>query len=244
MSLTVAEKRKSLITSFFILVSYVFIFHLSAIVLIIPPVADFAYGLVDASGDDAVYMLSSWWSFIAGIITIAIIFIATALDKPYYRIFDGEKASTGEAIGWGILGFFMVLFGQYVAAILENLIGIEPGSENTANLVGIAEVAPIMVLVIIFIAPILEEVVFRRVIFGTMIQFQGFWISAIISALVFALIHLDFTHILVYLSGGLIFAYLYYKTKRLLTTIIAHMLLNSFVAVMNLYYDQIVQFIK
>lgn len=231
MSLTLAEKRKSLITSFFILLTYIFIFQLSALLLFIPPVGEFVSGLIDAPIEEKGAVLTSWWSFSVGILSIVVIFLLATADKKFFDIFEGEKASISESIGWGIVGFFMVLFGQYVAASIELIIGIEPGSENTADLMDIATLSPIMIIVIALIAPILEEFVFRRVVFGSIIQFQNFWISALISAVVFAAIHFDFTHILLYTVCGFIFAFLYYKTKRLLTSIIAHMLLNSFVAV-------------
>ena len=100
-----------------------------------------------------------------------------------------------------------------------------------------------MIIVIAVIGPILEEFVFRRVIFGSFFQVWGFWLSAIVSAIVFAAIHFDFTHILLYTICGLIFAFLYYKTKRLLTSIVAHILLNSYVSVINLNFDKIQQYL-
>lgn len=135
----------------------------------------------------------------------------------------------------------MVFVGQIIGAAIEMAIGIEGGSENTATLVEVAKMAPVMVLVIAIIGPILEEFVFRRVVFGSFIQTQGFWLSAIISSIVFAAIHFDFTHILLYTICGLIFAFLYYKTKRLLASIVAHVLLNSFVSIVNLNADKLQQ---
>ncbi|WP_449444684.1 hypothetical protein [Ureibacillus acetophenoni] len=40
------------------------------------------------------------------------------------------------------------------------------------------------------------------------------------------------------------FAFLYYKTKRLLTSIIAHMLLNSFVTIIQIFYDDLMRIMK
>lgn len=244
MSLTLAEKRKSLITSFFILVTYVLLFHLSALVLLIPPIGEFVSGLIDRPADEKSALLIGWWSFGAGIVALVVIFILATVDKKYFDIFEGKKASVSESIGWGILGFFMVLFGQYIGVYIELAIGIDPGSENTADLMAIAKLSPIMIIVIALIGPILEEFVFRRVVFGSMIQFQNFWISAIISALVFAAIHFDFTHIILYTICGLIFAFLYYKTKRLLTSIVAHILLNSFVAAAPFILEKLKPFLE
>ena len=242
MNSTVTEQSKPYKTALYILLTYIFVFQLSSFVLLLPGARDFVFGLVDAPANEKGAILTGWWSFIFGILSLIIIALLVNRDKNFFRIFDGEKATTAQAIGWGILGFFMVLIGQMVGASIEMKLGIESGSENTSSLVEIAKLAPVMVIVIAIIGPILEEFVFRRVIFGSFFQVWGFWLSAIISAIVFAAIHFDFTHILLYTICGLIFAFLYYKTKRLLTSIVAHILLNSFVSVVNLNIEKIQRF--
>lgn len=243
MESTITEKKKNYKTAFFILLTYIFVFQLSALLLYLPGAREFALGLIDAPLEEKGSMLAGWWSFIFGILSLIIIALLVMRDKNFFNIYEGKKASTTEAVGWGIIGFFMVFVGQMIGAAIEMAIGIEAGSENTANLVEVAKLAPVMIFVIAIIGPILEEFVFRRVVFGSFIQTQGFWLSAIISAVVFAAIHFDFTHILLYTICGLIFAFLYYKTKRLLTSIVAHVLLNSFVCIVNLNADKLQQII-
>lgn len=243
MSTTVKGNRKQYKTALYILLTYIFVFQLSALLLRLPGAYDFVFGLIDAPADEKGAILAGWWSFIFGIFSLIIIALLVTRDKNFFRIFDGERATTTQAIGWGILGFFMVFVGQIVGSYIEMILGIEAGSENTASLVEIAKLSPIMIVVIAIIGPILEEFVFRRVIFGSFFQVWGFWLSAIVSAIVFAAIHFDFTHILLYTICGLIFAFLYYKTKRLLTSIVAHVLLNSFVSIINLNAEKIQQYL-
>lgn len=238
---TFTEKKKPYKTAFFILLTYVFVFQLSALLLRLPGAQDFVLGLIDAPIEEKGSILAGWWTFIFGILSLIIIALLVMRDKDFFNIYEGKKASTAEAIGWGIIGFFMVYFGQMIGVVIELAIGIEVGSENTATLVEVAKLAPIMVITIAIIGPILEEFVFRRVVFGSFIQTQGFWLSAIISSVVFAAIHFEFTHILLYTICGLVFAFLYYKTKRLLTSIVAHILLNSFVSFVNLNADKLQQ---
>ncbi|MGM9949318.1 MAG: lysostaphin resistance A-like protein [Lysinibacillus sp.] len=243
MESTITEKKKTYKTAFFILLTYIFVFQLSALLLRLPGAQEFVLGLIDAPTEEKGSILAGWWSFIFGILSLIIIGLLVLRDKNFFTIYEGKKASTTEAIGWGIIGFFMVFVGQIIGSAIETAIGIEAGSENTATLVEVAKLAPVMILVIAIIGPILEEFVFRRVVFGSFIQTQGFWLSAIISSVVFAAIHFDFTHILLYTICGLIFAFLYYKTKRLLTSIVAHILLNSFVCIVNLNADKLQQII-
>ena len=88
-------------------------------------------------------------------------------------------------------------------------------------------------------APILEEIIFRRVIFGGLYQKTNFIIAALISGLIFAAVHGEFEHLLIYIAPGLVFSYIYYQTKRLLTPIIAHLLMNGFVIIIQLNYDKL-----
>ncbi|WP_336046922.1 CPBP family intramembrane glutamic endopeptidase [Solibacillus ferritrahens] len=190
------------------------------------------------SEQDQLIKLSAWWSTISFGIAFVVSFILISRNKQFWDVFKGEKASIGASIGWGIIGFFLVFLGQTIGAYIELALGIDMGSENTEAIMNVTKVAPIMIVATVFLGPILEELVFRRVIFGSIIQNYNFWIASIVSAIVFAAIHMDFTHILLYTICGMIFAFLYYKTKRLLTPIIAHILLNGFVTFVQMNADK------
>ena len=70
---------------------------------------------------------------------------------------------------WAILGVFLALFAQYAAANIEQLIGIEMGSENTKDILKIIEYLSVSYCGYKFIiGPILEEIVFRKIIFGSL----------------------------------------------------------------------------
>ncbi|MBD8016276.1 MULTISPECIES: CPBP family intramembrane glutamic endopeptidase [Planococcus] len=186
---------------------------------------------------------SGWLIFL----TMGIGFILTLLiifrDKRFFDIWKGTKSTVLMSVVWGFLGFLLLLIGQSVAALIEmKVLGIDPGSENTASLVYIAEAVPLAIVSIVLFGPILEELVFRRVLFGSLNQTTNFFFATAISALVFALIHFDFTHLLLYFTTGLILAFLYQKTKRIITPIIAHMCLNGYVMLIQLNMDKILEF--
>ncbi|TAA71666.1 CPBP family intramembrane glutamic endopeptidase [Planococcus salinarum] len=187
---------------------------------------------------------SGWLIFIAMGIGLAIALILVFRDKKFFDIWKGKKLGIGWTLLWGIFGFLLLLIGQSLAALIEFAIGIEPGSENTANLVSIAEVVPAAIFAVVLFGPIMEELVFRRVIFGSLNQVTNFWIATAVSAVVFAIVHMEFAHILLYFTTGLILAFLYQKTKRLLAPIIAHILLNGYVMLIQLNMDKINRFIE
>lgn len=239
MTSTSSSKFKTQKTAFFVLLTYI-ICQLSVLILIfIPSLKDSLLQLFSGvSEQDQLIKLSAWWSTISFGIAFVVSFILISRNKQFWDVFKGEKASIGASIGWGILGFFLVFLGQTIGAYIELALGIDMGSENTEAIMNVTKVAPIMILATVFLGPILEELVFRRVIFGSIIQNYNFWIASIVSAIVFAAIHMDFTHILLYTICGMIFAFLYYKTKRLLTPIIAHILLNGFVTFVQMNADK------
>lgn len=157
-----------------------------------------------------------------------------------------SKSPRSVAIFWAIIGVFLAMFAQSVAANIEMYIfDIKPGSENTKSIIELLKLSPILIIVVSVIGPILEEIIFRKIIFGTLYQKYNFWIAAIISSVIFALVHMEPEHVLLYSAVGLTFAYLYIKTKRILVPIIAHVSMNTFVIVVQtIFADDIEKMMK
>lgn len=190
---------------------------------------------------DMAYRASSWTLFTVNSIAAIIFLLLIVPKKNFFQVFKGKKSTIPNSIQWGFIGFFLALGGQMLAGAIENAIGITPGSDNTAILSDIAKVSPIIIVCMVLFAPFLEEIIFRRVIFGGVYQKTNFWIAAIVSAIVFAAVHNEFEHLLMYMMPAFVFAYLYYRTKRILTPMIAHLLMNGFVVILNLNIEKIQQ---
>lgn len=178
-----------------------------------PGLKDSLLALFTGTPDEQLIKLSGWWSTISFAIAFIVSFLLISRNNNFWNVFSGEKMPLGKAIGWGVIGFFLVFLGQTIGAYIELALGIDMGSENTEAIMDVTKVAPVMIIATVFLGPVLEELVFRRVIFGSIIQHYNFWIACDISAIVFAAIHMDFTHIILYTICGLIFAFLYHKTK-------------------------------
>ncbi|MDG5785872.1 type II CAAX endopeptidase family protein [Evansella sp. AB-P1] len=174
-------------------------------------------------------------TFSIGFLVILYLTLTAKPDEEFSR----NKASVGETILWCILGFFMVYAAQIVANLIQiNLFGIEPGSENTQDIVAWATAVPFVIIVVSILVPIMEEIVFRMVIFGSLYKRFGFWIAALSSGFIFALVHFDFQHLIVYMLPGIVFAYLYVKTKRIIVPIMAHVGINSFVMLVQVVFGE------
>lgn len=177
-------------------------------------------------------------SFSGAFILIFILLIPDIKDRHFVR----DRSTRTEAFLWAIVGIFMAFFAQYIAALIEmKLFGIEPGSENTEVIVEFAKVVPTFIIVVAIIGPILEEIIFRKIIFGSLYKRFNFWVAAIISAIIFSVVHMEFEHTLLYAAVGFTFAFLYVKTKRILVPIVAHVAMNSFVVLIHVVFRERIQ---
>lgn len=184
--------------------------------------------LLVAAGMPRFDAIAVWSVFSFTIATIIILYMLKPDMKD--EMARSDKAGPGKVVLWSIAGVFLALFAQGIAATIENQVfGIPPGSENTMGLMEIARESPLFILLPVVFAPITEEIIFRKIIFGSIYKRTNFWLAVLVSALVFGAFHFDFSHMLVYFSMGVVFAFLYVKTKRIITPIVAHMAMNSFV---------------
>lgn len=146
--------------------------------------------------------------------------------------------SAGRIIGWTALGVLLAWIVQALAVTIEiELFGIDPNSENTEVIVEMTRMNPIFLLIPAISAPILEELIFRKILFGALYKKLNFFWGALISSLIFGVLHMDLTHILIYVSMGFVFAYLYVKTKRIIVPILVHMTLNTVTVLGQLLID-------
>ena len=84
---------------------------------------------------------------------------------------------------------------------------------------------------IVVVAPILEEIVFRGYFMNTFFPNSKYYLDVILSALIFGLSHLVFSHrdpisLMFYSLGGLFFSLVYRWTKNLKITILCHSFFN------------------
>lgn len=148
---------------------------------------------------------------------------------PATELTEQPSAPIGKVLLWGVVGFVVSIIIQIATSMIEMLVfGIQPESANTENLLELTSQHPLLIFSIVLFAPIMEELVFRKAIFNQLhtsrVSLMG---SAVISSLIFALVHFD-GHMLVYSTLGLWFSYLYIKTNNIYAPMIAHGLMNAF----------------
>lgn len=204
--------------------------------------AGLAYGV---DRQTLVNLIPGYWLLFSFGVTLLIVLLLLRRDARNGRLERMEPLPVGQSVFWAVAGVFLALFGQRIAIAVETALGIEMGSENTETIIQIIELVPAMMIATALFGPILEEIVFRKVIFGSLYEKFPFWVSALISSAIFALAHAEPEHLLLYSSMGFTFAFLYVKTKRLLVPIFAHVAMNSLVVVIQYFYaDDIERMMK
>ncbi|WP_141434468.1 type II CAAX endopeptidase family protein [Bacillus sp. 03113] len=224
----------------FILITYT-LMQLSSF-LGVPLVAFIAFRLGYRYEEVKAISASIWLIFS---FTIALILVLFFLRKEQNNpVRTKQAASPSISLLWAIAGIFMSLFAQSIAASIENMLGVEMGSKNTQAILQLIKAVPLLILVSSIIGPILEEIVFRKIIFGSLYKRMNFFLSSLISSVIFALAHFEVEHVLLYSAMGFTFAFLYIKTNRIIVPIFAHVAMNTLVVVIQLNQEHLMKWLQ
>lgn len=188
--------------------------------------------IIEGDSKDQAIVIWSMVSFIGALIVVLILLRKDM--KASYRA--TERASVDESILWAFLGILIAFAAQIVAGMIEQALGVHHGSQNTQTITEISRKYPLFIIVAALIGPILEEIVFRKIIFGALYKKFDFAIAAVISSLLFGLAHQELAFLLTYTSMGFVFAFLYAKTKRIVVPIVAHASMNTVVVLVNVVF--------
>ncbi len=148
------------------------------------------------------------------------------------------KNNLHEFIKITLIGLFGLFMAVYATSMIMDLLGVTENSENQEVLNGLVTAAMFdkitLVIFSIFLAPFVEEIVFRRAIFG-FLEKLSIPLAVIVSGLSFGFIHVlsgDYIQLIIYGSLGLALAYTYYRSNKNIMTVIAiHMIYNFIIMV-------------
>lgn len=181
-------------------------------------------------------LIGAYWIVFSFI--IALIFVLFFMRNEMRKKDIRNQTTIPVSILWGFGGIFLAMFAQTIAGLLEQQMGIKQNSENTEQILSLITQFPIVMLVTSIVGPILEEIIFRKIIFGSLYKRLNFFLSALISSVIFGFAHFEPEHILLYSAMGFTFAYLYIKTNRILVPIFAHVAMNTLVVIVQLNYEK------
>ena len=164
-------------------------------------------------------------SFTDVILTLDYIFGSLIILHIFIKTFK-KRASFNHLIKWGLIGYIFALTLQIIIVWIEKQLHIFKISNNTISFIHEIKNFPLMSLIVIIAAPIMEEIVFRQILFNDFCKVYNILMSAIISSFIFALFH-DDGHIITYTLIGMIFCFIYKKGKSVYADIISHVLMNA-----------------
>jgi len=130
--------------------------------------------------------------------------------------------------GWGLL-FLANIISSQIVFFFNNT---NEASQNQQAINSIMNVHPfIMAATTVLLAPLVEELVFRKTIMGSMSKLPPFF-SIALSSFLFGLIHVisgrDFIFIIPYMAMGIPLGWSYYRHKNIWIPIGIHVLQNLF----------------
>lgn len=181
---------------------------------------------------------------------VTLLFIILFAFKNKINNLEMDRSTNIRAIGYGIIGFVIMMMLQFILGIilliLSKIFNFDYTSQNTAFLTELIRAYPIYLFMPIIFAPIVEELVFRKAIFGYFYDVLNgsnkvlrFLIPATLSGIIFALPHDGLSPIMiVYVIMSYVFSGIYLYTKNILTPITAHLLMNTAVVILQLLGNQ------
>lgn len=170
------------------------------------------------------------WYALGFSVTIVISLLLLRPDLQLYKR-QGIQSNLNDTVKWIGLGILLQYGLVIVANLIETLIsGGVMESMNTQQIADLVDIAPLMIFSVVLLGPIMEEILFRHILFGNLNARFGFWIAFAVSSLLFALIHGD-NKILVYVAMSFAFSLAYAKTRRLIVPIAIHAFNNAIVMV-------------
>ncbi|MGP1612720.1 MAG: lysostaphin resistance A-like protein [Catonella sp.] len=117
--------------------------------------------------------------------------------------------------------------GNVIGTVLSTYIGGVFGkisSNNLAEIIMNTDVFSTMIFVVI-LGPVMEEIVFRKLLIDRIVQY-GERNAMFLSALMFGLFHMNLFQFFYAFGIGLIFGYIYIKSRRVGYSIVFHMIIN------------------
>lgn len=169
-------------------------------------------------------------------ITTVIFFIVDKLN--FKKDWEDFKRNKNQKISMIFTGFLLVYASLIFANLVLTLLGVSGTSENELLIQSLFSDSPLtlflLFLLLCVFTPIVEEVVFRKVIYNFIEPRSNYKVAIAVTGLVFGLMHVisygDFIQSIPYVLMGLVFGYIYWKSNKNIYVTIGVHFLNNFVS--------------
>lgn len=147
------------------------------------------------------------------------------------------------------LAFFMCYAILYISnltgSFITFFIGILKGSSVNNVVFDVTDSVSLWfnALVMVIVAPVFEEYIFRKLLVDRLVQF-GEGAAVLTSALMFGLFHGNLNQFIYAFTLGLFLAFIYVKTRNIKYTVVLHMLVNLLGGVVSTWIMRSVGFVE
>lgn len=190
-----------------------------------------------ATEDSALQMaqVAPWTMLVSSVLTSLVL----GLTKPF-RLFTEFRKWVCDRYNalFSLLIFLIAVFGANILnELLETYCGLEMDSDYKALFEGVVR-TPVGVLALVLLGPVCEEIVFRAGIMKPMIDRKVKpWIPIAVSSLIFGLVHGNLSQMIYAVFIGFVLGVIYYRTRSLIITSLAHVLNNAATVTLMLTVD-------
>lgn len=177
-------------------------------------------------GEDSWMVSSSWGMWLGSFLPLYLAAMPACL-----LVMGRLPAQAPRQIKLGAKNFWIFLpicfCVMYAGSILGNLLSsvLSGGTAENALVDYAMDTNPLKILVMVILAPLLEEYVFRKQLIDRTAVY-GEKIAVLLSAVTFGLMHQNLFQFFYAFGLGLVFAYIYTRTGRLRYTVIFHGIVN------------------
>ena len=171
--------------------------------------------------------------------TVFLLILVKIYFKTLKKDFNKIKGNFYSMMDTGIKYWFLGLILMMVSNILIGMFIPQAQSANEQGVQAMIKASPMISIITIgILAPIIEELTFRKAFKDI---FKNKWLFILGSGLIFGALHIvlsltsawDLFLIIPYSSLGIAFGYTYYKTDNIYTSIIMHVFHNTALAILS-----------
>ena len=140
---------------------------------------------------------------------------------------EKRRIKVGQFLVLFLMCYALIFVSNIVGNVVTAVAGLMKGSQVDNKLIGYvtSSKASIMLVIMVFLAPVIEELIFRKVLVDRTLKY-GAGMSVVLSGLMFGLFHGNMNQFAYAVVLGAFFAYIYIRTGDIRITMGLHMMVN------------------
>jgi membrane protease YdiL (CAAX protease family) len=141
----------------------------------------------------------------------------------------GLRGFDGKAVRAGLLGAVAMYVVAEAFALLQYQFTHQKPEEAALSLFNSTHdgtLIAVFTLLATIVAPFMEELFFRGLLFNAFLRYLPFWFAAVLSGAIFGIAHGSTSAFLPLAGSGVVLAFVYYRSGSLTASMITHALFN------------------